>query len=84
MKSIALFLLNRALSLLLGELWAFLQNAVAVYENEAVLLSPEGKRAAIQDLALRHAHNVGAAWSTSLINLGIEAALQITRAKVAG
>jgi hypothetical protein len=81
MKPLALFLLDKALGLLLKELWAFLKNAVAVYENEAVLLSPEGKRSAIQDLAIQHAQNIGAAWSGSLINLGIEAALQHVRAK---
>ena len=33
MKTIALFFLNRALSLFLGELWLFLKDAVATYER---------------------------------------------------
>ena len=50
MKSIALFLLNRALSLFLGELWLFLKEAVATYER--IDLHSAQKRAMVYDCLL--------------------------------
>lgn len=77
MKTLALFLLNRAMSLFLGELWLFLRETVATYER--LDLHPAQKRAMVYDLALNHARKAGTDISTSLINLGIEAAVQAVR-----
>lgn len=79
MKSIALFFLNRALALFLGELWGFLKEAVATYERTD--LQPESKRAAVYESAMNHARKAGTDISASLVNLGIEAALQSVRSK---
>jgi hypothetical protein len=77
MKTLALFLLNRALSLFLGELWLFLRETVATYER--LDLHPAQKRAMVYELALNHARGAGLSISDSLLNLGIEAALQTVR-----
>lgn len=78
-KTIALFLLNRALSLFLGELWLFLKDAVATYER--LDLHSAQKRAMVYELAMNHARKAGLDISASLLNLGIEAALQTVRGK---
>lgn len=80
MKTLALFFLNQALSLLLKELWTFLKTAVALYE-QSDLTGPQ-KRIAIAAEALNRARAAGLGISESLINLGVEAALQVVRAKV--
>lgn len=80
MKSLALFLLNRALSLFLGELWLFLKDAVATYER--LDLHSAQKRAMVYEAAMIHARKVGLNLSASLVNLGIEAALQAVRGKI--
>ncbi len=82
MKSIALFFLNRALALFLGELWGFLKEAVAAYDRTA--LKPESKRAAVYESAMNLARKAGTDISASLVNLGIEAALQVARGKPGG
>ena len=51
MKAVALFLLNRALSLFLGELWLFLKEAVATYER--LDLHSAQKRAMVYEAALQ-------------------------------
>lgn len=79
MKSIALFLLNRALSLLLGELWLFLKEAVSIMESTE-LTGPQ-KRFQAGEAALHHAQEAGITLGQSLINLGVEAAVQYVRAK---
>ncbi len=79
MKTIALFFLNRALALLLGELWLFLKEAVATYERTD--LHPVSKKAAVYESALIHARKAGTDIGASLVNLGIEAALQVVRSK---
>lgn len=79
MKTVALWFLNRALSLLLGELWLFLKDTVAVYEN-AALTGEQKKDAVILD-AFMHCKKAGLDISASLLNLGIEAALQAVRGK---
>lgn len=81
-KSIALSLLNRALSILMGELWQFLQDTVAVYMNAA--LTDHHKREAVIQDAFLHCQKTGQAISASLLNLGIEAAIQIVRDKTGG
>ena len=53
MKTIALFFLNRALALFLGELWLFLKDAVATYER--LDLHPAQKRAQVYEAAMNHA-----------------------------
>ena len=77
MKTVALWFLNRALTLFLGELWAFLKEAVATYER--LNLHPVQKRAMVYELAMNHARQAGLSLSASLVNLGIEAALQTVR-----
>jgi hypothetical protein len=77
MKTLALFFLNRALSLLLGELWLFLKEAVATYERTD--LHPVSKKAAVYESAMNHAKKAGLDIAASLMNLGIEAALQVVR-----
>lgn len=77
MKTLALFLLNRAMSLFLGELWLFLRETVATYER--LDLHPAKKRALVYETALNHARKAGTDISTSLLNLGIEAAVQAVR-----
>jgi hypothetical protein len=80
MKAVALFLLNRALTLFLGELWAFLKEAVATYER--LDLHSAQKRAMVYEAAMSHAQKAGLDISSSLVNLGIEAAIQAVRGKV--
>lgn len=65
MKSVALFLLDKALGLLLKELWAFIKESVATMERSD----------------LNRARAAGLGLSQSLINLGVEAALQVVRSK---
>ena len=77
MKTLALFFLNRALSLFLGELWLFLKEAVATYER--LDLHSAQKRAMVYEEAMNHAKKAGLDIAASLINLGIEAALQVVR-----
>lgn len=77
MKTIALFFLNRALSLFLGELWLFLKDAVATYER--LDLHSAQKRAMVYEAAMNHARKAGLDIGSSLVNLGIEAALQAVR-----
>lgn len=79
MKSVALFLLDKALGILLKELWAFLKESVSIAESTA-LTGPQ-KRAKTAEAALRHTQEAGLALSQSLINLGVEAALQVVRSK---
>lgn len=79
MKTLALFFLNRALSLLLGELWLFLKETVAIYERTD--LHPVSKKAAVYESAMNHARKAGTDISSSLVNLGIESALQAVRSK---
>ena len=81
MKSVALFLLDKALGLLLKELWAFIKESVAIMERSD-LTGPQ-KRFQTGEAALRHAQEAGLALSQSLINLGVEAALQVVRSKAA-
>ena len=78
-KTIGLTLLNRAMPLLLGELWQFLKDAVAIYADQT--LPGYQKHQAVFADALNHARAAGLAISDSLLNLGIEAALQIVREK---
>ena len=78
-KSIGLFLLNQAASKLLPELWEFLKASVATMESSD--LTGAQKRVAIAADALTRARTIGIAISDSLINLGVEAALQVVRAK---
>ncbi len=78
-KTIALTLLNRAMPLLIGELWQFIQDSVATYEN-AGLTGAQKREAVLQD-AQAHCLRVGAAISDSLINLGIESAVQLVRSR---
>lgn len=80
-KTIALTLINRAMPLLLGELWQFLKDAVAVYSD--LSLPGAQKRQAVLADAINHARAAGLAISESLLNLGIEAAVQMVRAKAA-
>lgn len=77
MKTIALFFLNRALSLFLGELWLFLKECVSTYER--LDLHSAQKRAMVAEAAMNHARKAGLDIGSSLINLGIEAALQAVR-----
>ena len=79
MKILALFFLNRALSLLLGELWLFLKDTVATYERTD--LHSAQKRAMVYEAAMSHAQKAGLDISSSLVNLGIEAAIQAVRSK---
>lgn len=79
MKAVALWFLNRALSLFLGELWLFLKDTVATYEQ--IYLSPAQKRLMVYDSVMIHAQKAGLDISASLLNLGIEAALQTVRGK---
>ncbi len=78
-KTTALFLLDKALGILLKELWAFLKTSVATMESSD--LTGTQKRIAIAADALNHARSAGMELSSSLINLGVEAALQVVRAK---
>lgn len=78
-KIIALSFLNRAMALLLGELWQFLQDSVATYADTA--LTGAQKRDAVMIDALGHCQIAGLAISTSLLNLGVEAAVQIMNGK---
>lgn len=82
MKTIALFFLNRALSLFMGELWLFLKDAVATYER--LDLHSAQKRAMVAEAAMNHARKAGLDIGSSLVNLGIEAALQAVRGKAGG
>ena len=82
MKSIALFFLNRALSLFLGEMWLFLKETVAIYERTD--MHSVSKKAAVYESALLHARKAGTDISASLLNLGIEAAVQAVRGKAGG
>jgi len=77
MKTLALWLLNRALALFLGELWLFLKEDVATYER--LDLHSAQKRAMVYEEAMNHAKKAGLDIAASLINLGIEAALQVVR-----
>jgi len=79
MKTVALFFLNRALALFLGELWLFLKDAVATYER--LDLHSAQKRAMVYEAAMNHVRKAGLDISSSLVNLGIEAALQAVRSK---
>ncbi len=79
LKTAALFLLNRAMNILIGELWQFLQDTVKVYQ--LTTLSSNQKRDAVILDALEHCRNAGLAISVSLLNLGIEAAVQIVNGK---
>jgi len=79
MKTLALWFLNRALSLFLGELWLFLKEAVATYER--LDLHSAQKRAMVYEAAMNHARKSGLDIAASLMNLGIEAALQVVRGK---
>jgi hypothetical protein len=81
-KTIALSLLNRALALLMGELWQFIKDTVAVYADTT--LTGDQKREAVILDVFAHCHNVGMAISDSLLNLGIEAAVQIVNGKTRG
>ena len=82
MKTLALFLLNRAMSLFLGELWLFLRETVATYER--LDLHSAQKRAMVYEAAMNHARKAGLDIGAGLMNLGIEAALQIVRGKSGG
>lgn len=77
MKSVALFILNQALSLLLGAVWNTLKIAVALHEKTD--MPGEQKRTAVFEVATNELKNAGLEFSKSMINLGIEAALQIVR-----
>lgn len=78
-KAAALVALNTAMKLFLGELWLFLKDTVATYER--LDLHPAQKRALVfQDVQI-HARRAGEAISHSLLNLGIEAAVQAVRGK---
>ena len=78
-KTMALSLLNRALFLLIGEVWQFLKDTVKVYE--LTTLTGNQKRDAVVLDALEHCQSAGLAISASLLNLGIEAAVQIVNGK---
>lgn len=78
-KTIALSLLNRAMQMFLGELWAFLKDSVATYER--LDLHPAQKRAMVFQDAEHHARRLGETVGASLLNLGIEAAIQAVRGK---
>lgn len=78
-KTIALSLLNRAMQMFLGELWAFIKGSVAIYERAD--LPPAQKRALVAQDAIHHARLAGQQISEALINLGIEAAIQAVRGK---
>ncbi len=79
MKALALFFLNRALSIFLGELWPFLKDTVATYER--LDLHPAQKRALVFQDAQHHVRMAGETISAALVNLGIEAAIQAVRGK---
>lgn len=79
MKTMALWFLNRAASILLGELWAFIKDSVATYER--LDLHPAQKRALVFQDAQHHVLMAGETISSSLLNLGIEAAVQAVRGK---
>ena len=78
-KATALFFLNRAMTLFLGELWQFIKDSVTVYER--VDLHSAQKRAIVREDAIHHARLAGQQISEALINLGIEAAIQAVRGK---
>lgn len=79
MKTIALKMLDYALSLLLSSLWDIIKGAVALQERTD--LTGAQKREYVFELAKREAYELGMELSESLIGLGIEAALQLLRAK---
>lgn len=78
-KSIALSAINRALPILIGELWAFLKDAVATYE--ATTLTGAQKRDAVVLDAFMHCQKAGLDISAQFLNLGIESALAVVRAR---
>lgn len=78
-KTTALFLLDKALGILLKELWTFIKTLVELHENTD--LTGAQKRIAIAAEALNRARSAGMQLSSSLINLGVEAALQVVRDK---
>lgn len=80
MKALALFFLNRAMALFLGELWAFLKDTVATYER--LDMHSAQKRAMVYADAKVHVRQAGQAMGDALINLGIEADVQAVRGKV--
>ncbi len=81
-KTAALITLNTAMKLFLGELWAFLKDSVATYE--CLDMHPAQKRAMVFQDAENHARRFGETIGASLLNLGIEAAIQAVRGKARG
>ena len=77
MKFIAYRLLDSALALLLGALWRIVKTAVAAQEQTD--LTGAQKQALVFSQVKIEAQQLGATLSSSLVNLGIEAALQIVR-----
>ncbi|MER2527918.1 MAG: hypothetical protein ABTR07_08335 [Candidatus Competibacter denitrificans] len=76
-KSLALQSLNVALRLLLGALWTVVKTAVQVMEVSE--MSGAEKRERVFAIAQQEAINLGKNFSSSLINLGIEAAVQLLK-----
>lgn len=77
MKTLAYRLLDTALALLLGALWRIVKTAVAAQEQSG--LTGAQKQALVFSQAKAEAQQLGATLSDSLINLGIEAAVQLVR-----
>ena len=81
MKTIWLALLNRIMAYLCGRLWELAKEWVALYERKD--LTSAEKRERVADMLREEARIVGVDLAESLINLAIEAALQIVRRKAA-
>ncbi len=76
-QTLAYRLLDAAIALLLGSIWRVIKAAVAAQESST--LSGPQKQALVFAQAKAEAMDLGARLSDSLVNLGIEAALQIVR-----
>lgn len=76
-KTIAYRLLDTALALLLGAIWRIVKSAVSAQEDGE--LSGAQKQALVFAQIKAELMGIGETLSNSLINLGIEAAVQIVR-----
>lgn len=81
MKSIAFSLLETAISWLFGAVWRVIKAAVALQEQSE--LTGAEKRERVFAHVKAEALAMGAVLSDSLINLGIEAAVQLVRRSTA-
>ncbi|MFZ1325937.1 MAG: hypothetical protein WAT67_07935 [Candidatus Contendobacter sp.] len=80
MNAIAIRLLDSALALLLGAAWRIVKSAVAVQERQD--LTGAQKRARAVEVIATELRMTGRALADSLVNLGIEAAVQIIRKRM--